>query len=442
MKVLFYECFSGISGDLNLGAMLDLGVDLDYLLSELSKLGIDDEFAIQCSIGQKMGIHGTRVDVVLHNQNDHQHTHSHESAIPYSHSPIQLHTHSEEDLHSHMVFNSKGHHSHHEHTHSHGRTYSEIQVLMEKSDLTPQVKKVSLEIFEKIALAEAKVHNQAVENVHFHEVGATDSIVDIVGAAICFDALDVDMVISSPIELGSGFVWCQHGKLPVPAPATSEILKGIKCTRGGVSGEATTPTGAAIITTLAEEFSTTFSMNIEKIGYGIGFKDFEIPNVLRVSIGSIDESTKNDLIISKERIIETNLDDMNPELIPFIEEELLKIGALDVFRSPIQMKKGRSGVKLSILVDEKNQDQILDYLFTQTSTFGVRSYVVDKMMMQREIEVISTEYGEVRIKKAIFKGKVVKYKPEFEDIKRISIYTKLPINDVQKKILFYYEQIR
>lgn len=416
MKILFYECFSGISGDLNLGAMLDLGVDINYLSKELAKLGISDEYTLNQSVGQKMGIHGTRVEVILHNQEK----------------KIKLHNPKK----SKIILNSA------QDGYSHGRNYFDIRNLIKNSELNENVKEISLQIFEKIATAEAKVHNQNVDSVHFHEVGATDSIVDIVGAAICFDILDIDKVISSPVELGSGFVWCQHGKLPVPAPATAEILKGIQTTRGGVSGEATTPTGAAIICTLADEFSTSVNLTINKVGYGIGFKDFEIPNVLRLSLGTIEDKLLNDVVITKERIIETNLDDMNPELIPFIEEELLKIGALDVFRSPIQMKKGRSGVKLSILVKENDQDQIIDYLFKQTSTFGVRSFLVDKVMMKREFETISTEFGNVQIKKAIYNGEVVKFKPEFEDLKRIAIETNLPINEIQKKILIDYEKIR
>ena len=438
MKTLFFECFSGISGDLNLGAMIDLGVDFDLLKRELSKLGIDEEFSLDVSVGNKMGIHGTRLDVVLH-EHEHSHdqnSHSHDGDVHSDHHS-HGHTHEGDHVHSHShVHDGMAKH------HSHGRSFSDIKRLIQKSDLKETVKELSLAIFEKIAVAEAKVHHQEVEEVHFHEVGATDSIVDIVGAAICFDALNVEKVICTPIELGSGFVWCQHGKLPVPAPATAEILHGIPTHRGGVSGEATTPTGAAILAVIVDEFVENPLFVSEKIGYGIGFKDFEIPNVLRVSLGTIEREFQSDVLMTQERIIETNLDDMNPELIPFIEEELLAIGALDVFRTPIQMKKGRSGVKLSILVGNDKKDQILEYLFTQTSTFGVRSFVVDKMMMKREYEMISTEYGEVQIKKAILNGEVVKYKPEFEDIKRISKETKIPINDVQNRILKLYEKIR
>ena len=346
MKTLFFECFSGISGDLNLGAMIDLGVDFDLLKRELSKLGIDEEFSLDVSVGNKMGIHGTRLDVVLH-EHEHSHDHNSHSHNGDVHSDHHSHGHTHEGDHVHS-------HSHsHVHDgmakpHSHGRSFSDIKRLIQKSNLKETVKELSLAIFEKIAVAEAKVHHQEVEEVHFHEVGATDSIVDIVGAAICFDALNVEKVICTPIELGSGFVWCQHGKLPVPAPATAEILHGIPTHRGGVSGEATTPTGAAVLAVIVDEFVENPRFVSEKTGYGIGFKDFEIPNVLRVSLGTIEKEFQSDVLMTQERIIETNLDDMNPELIPFIEEELLAIGALDVFRTPIQMKKGRSGVKLSI----------------------------------------------------------------------------------------------
>lgn len=242
MSILYYECFAGISGDMHLGALVDLGVDPDFLRQELNKLSIKDEFELQINRKKKIGIEGTKVDVVLKEY---------------------------EEIHSH-----KGHH-HHRHLKS-------IVEIIEKAELANEVKARSISMFKEVAVAEAKIHGTTVEEVHFHEVGAVDAIVDIVGAAICIEALGVHRIMSSSVECGSGFAWCAHGKIPVPAPATVEILKDVPLRLGGVKGEATTPTGAAILKSNVQEFTDHLGLKIEKVGYGLGTKDFEIPNVLRV----------------------------------------------------------------------------------------------------------------------------------------------------------------
>ena len=263
MKILYYDCFAGISGDMNLAALIDLGVSPDYLKAELAKLAIDDEFALQCQPEKCNGIQGMQVHVRL---NGHQHGHSHGHGHPHGHehNPAQ------------------GSHLPH-------RNLADITAIITQSTLADPVKQTSLNIFRRIAEAEAKVHGKALEDVHFHEVGATDSIVDIVGAAICFHALDVDAVWSSPLELGGGFVRCAHGMMPVPAPATVEILHGIPTTRGGVEHEATTPTGAAIIAALAHAFKAAPAMTTLSTGYGIGHRETERPNMLRVHLAEVDE---------------------------------------------------------------------------------------------------------------------------------------------------------
>ena len=275
MKILYYDCFAGISGDMNLAALIDLGVSPDYLKAELVKLSIDDEFALQCQPEKCNGIQGMQVHVRLNGQ-QHGHSHSHEHTHGHEHAHVGAPAH----VHDHNL--AQGSHLPH-------RNLADITAIIAQSTLADPVKQTSLSIFRRIAEAEAKVHGKALEDVHFHEVGATDSIVDIVGAAICFHALDVDAVWSSPLELGGGFVRCAHGMMPVPAPATVEILHGIPTTRGGVEHEATTPTGAAIIAALAHAFKAAPAMTTLSTGYGIGHRRTVRPNMLRVHLAEVDE---------------------------------------------------------------------------------------------------------------------------------------------------------
>lgn len=261
MAKLYYDCFAGVSGDMNLGAMIDLGVGEDYLRSELSKLGIDDEFELVVKRAQKLGIEGTKVDVILKKEGHHHH-HDHD-------------------------------HKHHHHSHEGLRNLPEIERIIDSSTLSEGVKALSKAIFMEIAIAEAKVHGKAVHEIHFHEVGAVDAIVDIVGAAICFEKLGVTEIISSPIQLGGGFVRCDHGMMPVPAPATAEILKGIPVKMGLVQKEMTTPTGAAIMKVMAKSYVSEIDMTVEAVGYGLGTRDLDIPNVLRVMKLSDSEVKKN-----------------------------------------------------------------------------------------------------------------------------------------------------
>ena len=417
MKILYYECFAGLSGDMNLGAMVDLGVDIDFLRQSLSKLNIDNEFEISSSRKSKMGISGTKVDVVLKNA----HTHDHQS-------------------------NSHGKHSHTQeqksHTHCNSRNYNDIAKLIDESDLNSNIRRLSKEMFLKVAVAEGKVHDKPFEDVHFHEVGATDSIIDIVGAAICFDHLGIDKVISSTIQVGSGFVTCAHGKMPVPAPATALILEGFKIAKGGVKGESTTPTGAAILATLCDSYNDDITLVTEKVGYGVGNKDFEIPNVLRVSIGQIDDETSLDYDIENQFLIETNIDDMSGEYLPIVEKALFDLGALDVYKSPIMMKKGRSALMLSALCSKKDKDAICDYIFKKTTTLGVRISSIEKRMMKRKFVEIETIYGVVRVKEGLHGGKVVKHKPEFETLKELALKHSVDIELVRLEAEDEYRKSR
>lgn len=392
MRVLYYDCFSGISGDMNLGAMIDLGVDKNYLLEELSKLNLN-EYTIEINKEERKGITGTKVNVILQEHHHHHH-----------------------DLHDHE-------------DHHHHRNLRDIEEIVYSSELNEDVKKLSMEIFKKVAEAEAKVHGKSLYEVHFHEVGAVDSIVDIVGAAICFKFLKVDKVIASSIEVGKGFIKCAHGILPVPAPATTEILTGIPVKLGNVPFEATTPTGAAIIATLSEEFINDVNFKIDKIGYGIGHKDEgDIPNVLRLFIGEIEEKNSN-------YIIECNIDDMNPEIYSYITDKLFQAGALDVYLTPITMKKGRPGVMLSVLYEERIEDGIKKIIFRETTTIGIRKYKVEKQCLEREIIYVDTPYGEIKVKNSYIDGEKVKFKPEYEDLKKIAEGKNIPLIKLYNDVL-------
>ncbi len=415
MKILYYDCFCGISGDMNLGALIDLGVDEKYLINELSKLNLDDEYEINIMKGSKMGISGIKVDVIIknhHHEQDHKHEH-------HSH-----HEHEHHHNHNHQ-------HSHnHDHNHHHHRGLKEIEEIIKSSDLSEKVKKLSLDMFMEVAKAEAKVHGKSLYEVHFHEVGAIDSIIDIVGAAICIDYLNVDKIMASRVQLGGGFVKCAHGIIPVPAPATTEILKEIPVKTGLVDFETTTPTGAAILAANVDEFKNEMDFNVEKIGYGLGTRDLEIPNVLRVYLGTVEKEEKN----KRQFILETNIDDMNPELYGYVEEKLFEKGALDVFKTPIVMKKGRPAIKLSILVDADKEKDMVDIIFRETTSFGIRKFDVEKIMLQRDFQKINTKYGEVTIKKAYYEGKAIKYKPEYEECKELAIENKVNIDKIYKEV--------
>lgn len=393
MKILYYDCFCGISGDMNLAALIDLGVPKEYLMEELSKVNLNSEYEMKIERSVKLGITGTRVDVKLnessHGEEEHGHDHYH-----------------------------------------HHRKLKDIEKIINSSHLSDKVKNISLGMFMKIAEAEAKIHGKSLCEVHFHEVGAIDSIVDLVGAAICIDYLKVDRIIASPVQVGGGFVECSHGIIPVPAPATTEILKNIPISTGIVQFETTTPTGAAILAVNVEEFTSKIDFSIEKIGYGIGHRDLEIPNVLRVYLGEQERSEK----VEEQYILETNIDDMNPELYEYVQERLFEVGALDVFKTPIYMKKGRPGINLSVLISEKGEKDVLDVIFEETTSIGVRKHKVEKIMLNRDFSKVKTEYGDITVKKSYYKGKLVKYKPEYEECKAIAKEKNISIDKIYKVV--------
>lgn len=390
MRVLYYDCFSGISGDMHLGALLDLGVESHYLKQELSKLSLDHAFHLEIKKASKKGICGTRVDVKL---------------TPTWHTSLH----------------------HHEH-----RTFKEIEAIINNSTLSNAIKTRSLKMFWAVALAEGKIHGKEPHDVGFHEVGAIDSIVDIVGSAICLEALKIDKIIASKIELGGGFVQCEHGTLPVPAPATLEILKNVPVTLGRVPFETTTPTGAAIIKANVDAYEETPSLVIEKIGYGIGHKDFSIPNILRVFLGK-DESIAS---MPEEIVLETNIDDMSPEILAYVQERLFDVGAKDVYTTAITTKKNRLGVKLSVLVSVENEAKAIETIFAESSSIGLRRSRVQKIALEREIRMVTTPYGEIRVKCAFLDGKILKYKAEYEECKEVALKHHVTITTVYESVAF------
>jgi pyridinium-3,5-bisthiocarboxylic acid mononucleotide nickel chelatase len=384
MKIIGYDCFSGISGDMNLGAMIDLGIDRIFLINELNKLNLPG-WELIAEKDQRHGITGTKVTV---KQTRHEHAHRH---------------------------------------------FSDIEKIINDSALDNPTKELSIKIFMKIARAEASVHGIPIDQVHFHEVGAVDSIIDVVGAAICYNALKVDAVHVSAIELGSGFVLCDHGRLPVPAPATAEIIKGLPVKKGGVDFEATTPTGAAILAVLGTSFDPSLTFNIEKTSYGVGQKENpNVPNLLRVFLGeTIPESGSGHDAIQ----IECNIDDMNPEFFEYISDRLFKAGASDVFFLNIMMKKGRPGILLNVICETDLADIVKNIIFRESTTLGMRTFPFRKDTLARKFETMQTMYGDITIKRSYYKGEEVSSKPEYEECKRIAAEKSIPVKEVYNNII-------
>ncbi|MCM1990023.1 nickel pincer cofactor biosynthesis protein LarC [Oceanirhabdus seepicola] len=386
MKILYYDCFSGVSGDMNLGALVDIGVPKELLLSEIKKLNIDG-ISIEFSKKDKLGIYGTKVDVIY------------------------------EEGHVH-------------------RNINDIREILDKSELSETIKKRAMKMFILIGEAEGKVHNKSLEEIHFHEVGAIDSIVDVVGAAICLEYLDIDEIWCSTVQLGGGFVKCAHGTIPVPAPAVCEILKDVPVKSGLVQFETSTPTGAAIIKGNVDKFTDTPDFKIVKTGYGVGTRDMDIPNVLRVYIGEASKGeNKEKFIMNRELMIECNIDDMKAERFEFIMEKIFEIGAKDVFMENIIMKKSRPGVKLGVLCDENISEDVIKFIFKNTTSLGIRKYFVDKVMMKRKFQEIMTPWGAVTVKGALIGDEVIKFKGEYDDIKKIVQEHGISFNEVEEYII-------
>ena len=413
MSVLYIDSVSGISGNMMIGALLDLGLDFEYLKTELEKLNVDG-YELVYEKRDKNGIMATYFNVKLDGEEDSNHSHEHH------------HEHSHGDEHHHHE-HSHEHHHEHEHSHVH-RNLEDIHAILNASSLSENVKTLSKEIFQYIAVAEAKIHGKELNEVHFHEVGAIDSIVDIVGTAILLEALDVEEVISSPLHTGTGFINIAHGLFPVPVPATLEILamKEIPTYSKGIESELVTPTGAAIVATIANGFGERPSGAVERVGYGAGSKDLNIPNVLRLVL--VKKNSRRGIYK-----LEFNVDDMTGEELGFLMEKLLAENALDVYYTPIQMKKNRPGTMVSVLCNAVDRNVLIHSCFAHSTTLGIRISKVSRVTMKRSSEVIETEYGEVNRKSAEYED-ISRSSYEYEDIKRIALAEELSLREVVEKI--------
>ena len=391
-RILYLDCFSGISGDMTVGALCDLGVEPARIDTELRKLSLG-ETQIHFSRETRREISGLKFTVVA------------PSATPEN-----------------------------EHTH-----YGEIRSRLEQAGLSDFVRQKSLAIFERIAAAEAKIHGVPVEEVAFHEVGAIDSIADIVGACAALEALGCPRVIISPLREGRGWIDCAHGRFPLPAPATLEILRGVALEQVDESWESITPTGAAIAREFADTFGPMPRLEIECIGYGVGTRDLEVrPNVLRAVLGRATDFVPNDVETDTIIELETNLDDLSPELTGAALERLLALGALDVTFSPVQMKKNRPGVQLSVLCAPALEQTMVRALLTETSAFGVRRSEKRRYKLERRFEKVQTPYGEITLKLGLLQGEVVQVAPEFESCRAVAERTGQPLRLVYQAALTNY----
>jgi len=379
--IAYFDCFSGISGDMTLGAFIDLGVPVKWLKDSLEKIPLSG-FDLSAASVSRNGIQAKSVDVRV-----------------------------QDDVQS--------------------RNYAEIISMIEKSYLSPNIQQMSLDIFERIADAEAAIHGCPKENVHFHEVGSIDAVVDIVGTALCVDYLGIARIISSKIPLGRGFVSCQHGTLPVPAPATLAILKGVPVYGTQIPQEIVTPTGAAIIVALAESFEEIPDMIIEKTGYGAGKRELKtIPNLLRIITGKAFAHQKDAITV-----VETCIDDMNPEVFGFLMDRLFEKGALDVYWIPIFMKKNRPGTMVQVLCPEDCREIVIDCILSETTSLGVRYYDVKRRVLARESVFMKTVYGEIAVKRIIAPNGSIRMAPEYEVCRKIALEKNIPIRIVYDTIL-------
>ncbi|MBU2534548.1 MAG: nickel pincer cofactor biosynthesis protein LarC [Chloroflexi bacterium] len=377
MKIAYFDCFSGVSGDMILGALIDAGLDIRELESELGKLKISG-YKIKAEKTVRKGISGTKFSVDIIEQNAR-------------------------------------------------RRLKDIVEIVDQSELDDDIKGLSKKTFKELAMVEAKIHGKSIEEIHFHEVGGLDSIIDVIGSFIGIKKLGIEATYLSKIHVGTGFVECRHGVLPVPAPATLAMLKGIPIYSRGIEAELATPTGVCVLKTLAKSFGIMPEMKVEKVGYGAGSRELEIPNLLRVYVGEASEGEyeKDEVIL-----IETNVDNMNPELLAYASETLLKQGALDVFMTPIFMKKNRPGTMLSVLTTRDKLDEILSTVFTEITTLGVRIHRLEREKLSREIISMKTRLGEIKVKIGKIGNQIKNIAPEYESCKEIAIKQGIPLKDV------------
>jgi len=425
MRIAYLDCFSGISGDMFLGALVDAGVSPKLLQDTVAALDIGARLEISRVL--RGGISATKVDVYAHGEKD---------------LPREVFWEQQEQDHAHQ--------------HSHGRGLNEVRRIIEKSAISSTAKATAIRIFEALGDAEAEIHNTPVEQVHFHEIGAVDAMIDIVCAAVGAESLAVEEWVCSPLNVGGGTVKCAHGTLPVPAPATLRLLREAPVYSSGPQVELVTPTGAAIVKTLSCRFASFPAMKIEKAGYGAGTREFpDHPNLLRLTIGEVgladdaDASliaspTSNERIMNEKMInekimvLEANLDDLSPQVLAYAMERLLAEGALDVFSVPVQMKKSRPGALLTVLAKMEDANRLTKLIFAETTTLGVRRREEQRQTLSRRSQTVDTTWGPVRIKIANMNGSVSNYAPEYEDCRALAEAQHVPLRTVMQEAIQQY----
>ena len=423
-RVLYFDCFSGIAGDMTLGALIDLGVDIDEMRAALETLPVTG-WTLDASVGRCMGLRGIDVQIQVNGEVEGPAISGDGETIGPDHG------------HGHGGANhGDGDHDEGSHSHEAHRHYREIVEIIQGGSLPPAVVERALAAFEAIAAAEAQVHGVAVDEVHFHEVGAVDSIIDICGVAWGLHALGVDRVESAPLPMGRGFIRCAHGRIPLPAPATLEILRGLEIVDSGLERELVTPTGAAFIKAWGSRVGAMPNLKVDAVGWGLGDARFpDRPNMLRLVLGTQESGAQNC------EVLETNIDDMSPELAGYLLERLFDAGALDAWFVPVQMKKNRPGVTVSVLVETGGRRAVEDVLLAESSAIGLRRYAVDRTVLERTQQWVDTPWGPVSLKVALREGHIMNVAPEYEACAEIARTTGVPLKVIyQHAIAAYYDE--
>ena len=439
MRIAYLDCFSGISGDMFLGALVDAGVSPKVLEDTVAALDVGARLEISRVV--RGGIAATKVDVYCHGEKDLPREMFWEQQRGHDHSQAHDHVHElhQSDARQHepdKQFSRAGVPAPHEH--GHGRGLAEIREIIASAAISYPAKATAIRVFEALGAAEAEIHNTSIENVHFHEVGAVDAMVDIVCAAVGAETLGVDEWVCSPLNVGGGTVKCAHGTLPVPAPATLKLLAGAPLFSSGPQVELVTPTGAAIVKTVATRFASFPAMKVEKSGYGAGSRDFpDHPNVLRLTIGEASEAATT--LADRITVLEANLDDLSPQVLAYAMEQLLTAGALDVFSTPVQMKKNRPGALLTVLSRPEDADRMSKLIFAETTTLGIRRREEQRHTLARRWESVQTSWGPVRIKIASMNGTISNYAPEYEDCRELAEAHHVPLKTVIEAAMRQYK---
>jgi hypothetical protein len=451
MRIAYLECFSGISGDMFLGALIDAGVPATLFEETVAALNIGARLEI--ARVTRSGISATKVDVYAHGEKDlprevywqqrkqserHSHEHSHTHEHSHSHQPVELleHNFGAEPPRPAPPADPSAHSAH---QHQHGRGLNEIREIISKARISEVARRTAISIFEALGAAEAKIHNSPLEDIHFHEVGAVDAVVDIVCAAVGAEALGVDQFLCSPLNVGGGTVQCAHGTLPVPAPATVELLLGAPVYSTDVQAELVTPTGAAIVKVLVTKFSSFPAITVQTTGYGAGTRDFpKQANVVRLTIGEAQPGVAESINQETISVLEANIDDLNPQVFGYVMDRLLEDGALDVFGLPVHMKKNRPGMLLTVLCHPADASKLEKLIFAETTTLGVRRRQEQRQILQRDWTTVETRWGNVRLKIASMAGTVTNYAPEYEDCRRIAMEKHVPLKSVMQEAVQAY----